>query len=80
MCIYEVKGVPSSKLFMPMYLLIIFLPLLSFLVSACFGRYIGRNGSVFITTSCIFLTAIISTVAFYEVGLAEVNCYVQIIT
>ena len=65
---------------MPMYLLIIFLPLLSFLVSACFGRYIGRNGSVFITTSCIFLTAIISTVAFYEVGLAEVNCYVQIIT
>ncbi len=63
-----------------MYLLILFLPLLSFLVVACFGRYIGRNGSVFITTSCIFLIAIISTVAFYEVGIANTNCYMQVAT
>jgi len=70
--------VPSYS--MPMYLSIPFLPLLSFLVAACFGRYIGRNGSVFITTSSIFLTAIISTVAFYEVGIADTNCYVRVAT
>lgn len=62
----------------PMYLLILFLPFLSFIVAACFGRYIGRNGSTFITTSCIFLTAIIGTLAFYEVGVCGSNCYIQI--
>jgi len=63
-----------------MYLLILFLPLLSFLVAAFFGRYIGRNGSTIITTTCIFITAILSTVAFYEVAIAETNCYIQITT
>jgi len=63
-----------------MYLLILFLPLLSFIVAACFGRYIGRIGSILITTSSIFLTALISTVAFYEVAITESNCYVQVTT
>ena len=63
-----------------MYLLILFLPLLSFIVAACFGRYIGRKGAAIITVSCIFLTAIISTIAFYEVAIAEANCYIQIAT
>ncbi len=63
-----------------MYLLILFLPLLSFLVAALFGRYIGRNGSTIITTACIFITAILSTIAFYEVAIAETNCYIQITT
>ncbi len=63
-----------------MYLLILFLPLLSFLVAAFFGRYIGRIGSTVITTSCIFLTAVLSTIIFYEVAIAETNCYIQITT
>ncbi len=63
-----------------MYLLIIFLPLLSFTVAAFFGRYIGRNGSTVITTTCIFLTAILSTFAFYEVAIAETNCHIEITT
>jgi len=61
-----------------MYLLIIALPFISFLVSALFGRQIGRKGSAFLTTSCIFFTAFLSTVAFYEVAIAESNCYVEI--
>ena len=61
-----------------MYLLIIALPFISFLVSALFGRQIGRKGSAFLTTSCIFLTAFLSTIAFYEVAIAESNCYVEI--
>jgi NADH-quinone oxidoreductase subunit L len=62
-----------------MYLLIVLLPLLSFLVSSLFGRYIGRIGSTIITTSLIFLTAFLSTVAFYEVALAEANCYINLV-
>nr|BBH42941.1 NADH dehydrogenase subunit 5 [Marophrys sp. SRT127] len=63
-----------------MYLLIPFLPLLAFFVAATFGRYIGRKGSTIITTTCIFLTAVLSTIAFYEVALTETNCYVQVTT
>jgi len=62
-----------------MYLLILFIPLLSFLVAAFFGRYIGRKGSTFLTTFSIFLTAFLSTVAFYEVAIAESNCYIKTI-
>ena len=61
-----------------MYLLIIFLPFLSFFIAAFFGRYIGRTGSTILTTGSIFLTAFLSTLAFYEVAIAEANCYVQI--
>ena len=62
-----------------MYLLIVLLPLLSFLVASLFGRFIGRIGSTIITTSLIFLTAFLSTVAFYEVALAEANCYINLV-
>jgi NADH-quinone oxidoreductase subunit L len=61
-----------------MYLLLIFLPLLSFLTASLFGRYLGRKGSAFITTACIFLTATLSTIAFYEVAIAEANCYIKL--
>jgi NADH-quinone oxidoreductase subunit L len=61
-----------------MYLLIIFLPLLSFLIASLFGRYIGRTGSALITTGSIFFTAILSTIAFYEVAIAETNCYIRL--
>jgi NADH-ubiquinone oxidoreductase chain 5 len=53
-----------------MYLLIILLPLISALTAGLFGRFIGREGSKWITTSCIFITFLMSCVAFYEVALA----------
>lgn len=61
-----------------MYLLIILIPLLSFLSASLFGRYIGRTGSTIITTSALFITAILSTIAFYEVAIAESNCYIRL--
>lgn len=61
-----------------MYLLIIFLPFLSFFIAAFFGRYIGRLSSTILTTAAIFLAAILSTIAFYEVAIAEANCYITI--
>jgi len=52
-----------------MYLIIIFLPLLSSLASGFFGRKIGVNGSHFIACTSIITTTILATIAFFEVGL-----------
>jgi NADH-quinone oxidoreductase subunit L len=60
-----------------MYLLILFIPLLSFLVAALFGRFLGTRGSAYVTTLSIFITALLSTVAFYEVALVGSNCFIR---
>lgn len=58
-----------------MYLLIVLLPLISFISAALFGRWIGPQGATRITTSCIFTAFLLSCCAFYEVGLAGSPCY-----
>ena len=63
-----------------MYLLIVLLPLISAIVAGFFGRYIGKKGAQIITTSLIFLTAILSMIAFYEVALNANPCYITLIT
>lgn len=60
-----------------MYLLIVFLPLFGFLSASLFGRFIGYRGSAFITTGCVGLTACLSAIAFYEVGLCSSPCYIE---
>ena len=52
-----------------MYLSIIILPLLGSLVSGLLGRKVGVTGSHFITCTCLILSSLLMTVAFYEVGL-----------
>ena len=52
-----------------MYLALIVLPLLGSIVSGFFGRKVGVSGSQLITCSSIFVTTVLSLVAFYEVGL-----------
>lgn len=59
-----------------MYLLIIFLSFLGFCSASLFGKRIGALGASYITTSCLFLSFLLSTVAFYEVILT--NCFVYI--
>lgn len=54
-----------------MYLIIIFFPLLSAIASGFIGRKIGIKGSQLLGSSLIFLTAILSALAFYEVGFNE---------
>jgi heme/copper-type cytochrome/quinol oxidase subunit 4 len=49
-----------------MYLLILLLPLLGFIFTIGFGRYIGL-GSFLISTSSIGLTLLLTIIAFYEV-------------
>ena len=52
-----------------MYLSIILLPFLGSLISGFLGRKIGVKGSQLISCFCLFLSAVLSTFAFYEVGL-----------
>nr|YP_009446429.1 NADH dehydrogenase subunit 5 [Ancoracysta twista]ATY40917.1 NADH dehydrogenase subunit 5 [Ancoracysta twista] len=61
-----------------MYLLIVFLPLLSALTVLSFGRYLGREGSVLLTVSSLFITAAMSTTAFYEVALCGSVCHIKL--
>jgi proton-translocating NADH-quinone oxidoreductase chain L len=61
-----------------MYLLIILLPLLGFMSAAGFGRFLGMRGAALVTTTCLALCAFLSCLAFYEVGLCQSPCYIQL--
>ena len=52
-----------------MYISILILPFLGSLVSGLLGRKIGVTGAHLITCSCLILSSILATVAFYEVGI-----------
>ncbi len=54
-----------------MYLTILFLPLLGSVLSGFFGRKIGVTGSHIITITCLILSSILASIAFYEVIIAE---------
>ena len=59
-----------------MYLLIVFLPLIGSFFAGLLGRYLGSWGAAVVSTSCLFLSFLISLFAFYEVGL--IGCFVYI--
>jgi NADH-ubiquinone oxidoreductase chain 5 len=52
-----------------MYLSIIILPLLGSIVTGFIGRKVGVTGGHIISCSCLILSSILMTVAFYEVGI-----------
>ena len=52
-----------------MYLSIIILPLLGSIVSGFMGRKVGITGSHYITCTCLILSSLLMTIAFYEVGI-----------
>ncbi len=63
-----------------MYLLIVLLPLISAVSAGLFGRYIGREGSKYITTGSIMVTCALSYCAFYEVALLGQPCHFDLMT
>jgi len=63
-----------------MYLLIVFLPLLSFLSAGLFGRNLGPKGSSIITTCCLITCFFLSVFAFYEVALVGCCVYIKLLT
>ena len=52
-----------------MYLLIVFLPLLSSLTIGFFGRWLGFFGSSIISLICLGFSVLISFLIFFEVNL-----------
>ena len=52
-----------------MYISILTLPLLGSIVSGLLGRKLGVTGAHIITCTCLILSSILATVAFYEVGI-----------
>ncbi len=60
-----------------MYLLIIYIPLISFFIISVFGYLLGRKNSIILVLLYIFLTLLISLIIFYEVCLC--NCICEIV-
>ena len=63
-----------------MYLSIVFLPLIGALTASLFGRYIGKQGAILITTSLVSLSAVFSFIVFYEVVLCHSVCSLKLFT
>ena len=63
-----------------MYLLLIFLSIIGSFIAGLFGRYIGSKGSMIITTSCLFVSLLLSIFAFYEVALLGCCVYIKLFT
>nr|WP_047575209.1 NADH-quinone oxidoreductase subunit L [Methylobacterium sp. ZNC0032] len=61
-----------------MYHLIVFLPLIGFLIAGLFGRLIGARGSEIVTTSLLIVSALLSWVAFVQVGFGSGTTRVQV--
>ena len=61
-----------------MYLLLIFLPLLGFIISISFGRYLSPKGTAFITCSFMLLSLLFSVFSFFEVGLCRCPVYIRL--
>jgi LAGLIDADG DNA endonuclease family/NADH-Ubiquinone oxidoreductase (complex I), chain 5 N-terminus len=61
-----------------MYLSILILPLLGSLISGFMGRKIGVTGSQFITITCLIISSILASIAFYEVGLSGSPVYINL--
>ena len=61
-----------------MYLTILILPLLGSLISGLFGKKIGVTGSHIVTISCLLLSCIFSTIAFFEVVVNQSPVYIYL--
>nr|YP_009118091.1 NADH dehydrogenase subunit 5 [Malawimonas californiana]AJF22851.1 NADH dehydrogenase subunit 5 [Malawimonas californiana] len=59
-----------------MYLTILMLPIISALFTGLLGRNFGNRGSQIITVACLGISAVLSTIAFYEVGILGSVCYI----
>jgi NADH-quinone oxidoreductase subunit L len=61
-----------------MYHAIVFLPLVGFLIAGLLGRVIGPRPSEIVTTALLFVSAVLSWVAFIHVGFGEGATRIQV--
>jgi NADH-ubiquinone oxidoreductase chain 5 len=59
-----------------MYLLIILIPLINFIYLSCFGRYLGKEGSIYFSIFNITLIFIFSFRGFIKVGIKKNYRYI----
>lgn len=62
-----------------MYLILIFLPLISSITAGLFGRYLGPKGSSIVTVISLITTFFVSTFIFYEVAIIGCPVYIKLI-
>ena len=63
-----------------MYLSILIFPLLGSIVSGLLGRKIGVTGSHLLTCTCLIISSILASVAFYEVGFGASPVFIHLST
>ena len=63
-----------------MYHAIVFLPLVGFLMAGLFGRMLGPRPSELVTTSLLFVSAVLAWIAFVSVGFGSGATRVQVAT
>ena len=63
-----------------MYVAIVFLPLLGFLIAGLFGRQLGPRPSELITTGLLFVSCLLSWVAFSQIAIGSAPMSVPVIT
>ena len=61
-----------------MYLSILILPFLGSIISGFLGRKVGITGSQIISCGCLFLSALLSSFALYEVGFCDSPVIIQL--
>ena len=62
-----------------MYTAIVFLPLIGAIIAGFFGRLIGARASEYVTSALLVIAAILSWVAFYQVGIGGETARVPIL-
>tara|TARA_B110000908_G_scaffold144350_1_gene173873 strand:- start:1201 stop:3213 length:2013 start_codon:yes stop_codon:yes gene_type:complete len=62
-----------------MYLILVFLPLISSITAGLFGRYLGPKGSSIVTVISLITTFFASTFIFYEVAIIGCPVYIKLI-
>jgi NADH:ubiquinone oxidoreductase subunit 5 (subunit L)/multisubunit Na+/H+ antiporter MnhA subunit len=59
-----------------MYLLIILIPLVNFIYLSCFGRYLGKRGSINFSVFNMLLATFLSIFGFIDIGLGKNYSYI----
>ena len=63
-----------------MYSAIVFLPLIGFLIAGLFGRALGARPAELITTGLLIVSAVLSWVAFVQIGLGHAPMDVPVLS
>ena len=56
-----------------MYILILFLPILSTIIVSLFGRKLGRDGTYLISVLCLIIVTGLSIIGVYESGVEQMT-------